>query len=658
MFRIVSDYELKGDQPAAVRNITGNIENNCEHTVLLGVTGSGKTFTMANVIDRLNRPALVISHNKTLAAQLYQEFKNLFPENRVEYFVSYYDYYQPEAYLASTDTYIEKDSSINQDIERMRHNATHSALTKSDTIIIASVSCIYSLGSPSFYRDMHILLNKGDKINRKKLISKLVTNKYERSDFYIGWGQFRVRGDIIDVFAPGYENPVRIFLNEDEIERFAQVDALSGKVQKTLEYVNIAPNNHYIAPKRVIDNAVQRIKADLHARVKEFERNKRFVEAQRIYERTMADMESIKEIGFCKGIENYSIYLSNRDYGSKPYCFLDYLPADTIIFIDESHVTLPQIRGMFQGDLSRKRSLVDFGFRLPSAFDNRPLSFEEFMSYGFRKVYVSATPSEYEISLAEDRVIEQIVRPTGLIDPHIEVRDSKYQVDSILEEIRAVIEKNERILITTLTKRMSEDLAKYLQEQGIKAFYLHSEIDTLDRYRIITKLRRGEYDCIVGVNLLREGLDIPEVSLVAVFDADKTGFLRSKSSLIQTIGRCARNINGRAIFYAEAITEAMKNAIDETERKREYQLKYNIDNNITPEGIKKNISELLDSVYEADYLKIPKQEEINYYANTGNLEKTIARLTKIMHQKANNLQFEEAAKIRDEIKKIKDAFLF
>ncbi len=653
-FNIRSEYELKGDQPRAVESIMRSINDGNEHTVLLGVTGSGKTFTMANVINEVKRPALIISHNKTLAAQLYQEFKQLFPENRVEYFVSYYDYYQPEAYLPSTDTYIEKDSAINSDIERLRHNATHSILTRQDTIVVASVSCIYSLGSPSFYRDLHLLLAKGDRSSRKAIVSKLVSIKYERSDFYISWGQFRVRGDRIDIFAPGYENPVRIMLNDDRVERLTIIDALSGKTQRDLEYVHIAPNNHYIAPKRVIETAVKRIKDDLNDRVKEFETNKRFIEAQRIYERTMSDLEAIKEIGFCKGIENYSIYLSDREPNTKPYCFLDYLPSDTVIFIDESHVTLPQLRGMHQGDLSRKRSLIEYGFRLPTALDNRPLSFEEFMSYRYNKVYVSATPSEYEISLAEGRVVEQIVRPTGLIDPPIEVRDSRYQVDDILSEIDNAVKRNERVLITTLTKRMSEDLAKYLQENKIKAFYLHSEIDTLDRYKIITKLRRGEYDCIVGVNLLREGLDIPEVSVVAVFDADKTGFLRSESALIQTIGRCARNINARAIFYAETITPAMENAIKKTDRKRQYQIEYNKKNNITPESITKNITELLDSVYEADYLKIPDEAE---QLDQDSLEKTIKRLTKLMHQKAGKLQFEEAARIRDEINRIKEAFM-
>lgn len=655
MFRLQSEYQLKGDQPEAVDGLTKSIREGNEHTVLLGVTGSGKTFTMANVIDRLNRPALVISHNKTLAAQLYQEFKTLFPDNRVEYFVSYYDYYQPEAYIASSDIYIEKDSAINADIERLRHNATHSVLTRPDTIVVASVSCIYSLGSPDFYRNMHLLLTRGDKITRKSILSKLVLIKYERSDFYISWGQFRVRGDRIDIFAPGYDNPVRIILNDDEVERLSLVDALSGRTLRELEYISIAPNNHYIAPKPVIDKAVGRIKDDLQERVGLFEGSKRFIEAQRIYERTMADLEAIKEIGFCKGIENYSIYLSDRERNSRPYCFLDYLPGNTVVFIDESHVTLPQFRGMYHGDLSRKKSLIEYGFRLPSALDNRPLNFEEFMSYRFSKIYVSATPAEFEKSLAEDRIVEQIVRPTGLIDPPIEIRDSRYQVDNVLSEIALAVERKERVLITTLTKRMSEDLAKYLQENRIKAFYLHSEIDTLDRYKIITKLRRGEYDCIVGVNLLREGLDIPEVSVVAVFDADKTGFLRSESSLIQTIGRCARNINGKAIFYAETITPAMESAIRQTDRKRQYQLEYNRKNNITPESITKNISELLESVYEADYLKIPAQEE---RMDADSLEKTLSRLTKIMQQKAKALQFEEAAKIRDEIKKIKEAFMF
>ncbi len=655
MFRLQSEYQLKGDQPEAVDGLTKSIREGNEHTVLLGVTGSGKTFTMANVINRLNRPALVISHNKTLAAQLYQEFKALFPDNRVEYFVSYYDYYQPEAYIASSDIYIEKDSAINADIERLRHNATHSVLTRPDTIVVASVSCIYSLGSPDFYRDMHLLLTRGDKITRKSILSKLVLIKYERSDFYISWGQFRVRGDRIDIFAPGYDNPVRIILNDDEVEKLSLVDALSGRTLRELEYISIAPNNHYIAPKPVIDKAVGRIKDDLQERVGLFEGSKRFIEAQRIYERTMADLEAIKEIGFCKGIENYSIYLSDRERDSRPYCFLDYLPGNTVVFIDESHVTLPQFRGMYHGDLSRKKSLIEYGFRLPSALDNRPLNFEEFMSYRFNKIYVSATPAEFEKSLAEDRIVEQIVRPTGLIDPPIEIRDSRYQVDNVLSEIALAVERKERVLITTLTKRMSEDLAKYLQENRIKAFYLHSEIDTLDRYKIITKLRRGEYDCIVGVNLLREGLDIPEVSVVAVFDADKTGFLRSESSLIQTIGRCARNINGKAIFYAETITPAMDSAIRQTDRKRQYQLEYNRKNNITPESITKNISELLESVYEADYLKIPAQEE---RMDADSLEKTLSRLTKIMQQKAKALQFEEAAKIRDEIKKIKEAFMF
>jgi len=652
-FDLVTDFQLKGDQPRAVRGILKQLEQKNEHITLLGVTGSGKTFTMANVIQRAQRPALIMSHNKTLAAQLYEEFCHLFPHNRVEYFVSYYDYYQPEAYVPASDTYIEKDSAINLDLERLRHSTTHSVLSRRDTIIVASVSCIFGLGSPEYYRKMHIMLSPGVRMTRKAFIKRLVELQYERTPFCLEWGQFRVRGDTIDVFASAYQHPVRIRFFDDEVEAIYTIDALKGTRLEPLDRAIISPNNHYIAPEDTLKRATARIKAELKSRLAYFEKKQRYLEAQRLYERTMFDVENLKELGYCKGIENYALYLSDRAPGSRPYSLMDYLYPDTLVFIDESHVTMPQLKAMYRGDYARKKTLVDFGFRLPSAMDNRPLRFEEFMTFPYTKVYVSATPGDLELELSRGRVIEQIVRPTGLIDPPILVRDAENQVDDVLMAVRQQVANNTRCLITTLTKRMAEDLSRYLNENGVKALYLHSEIDTLDRVAIINKLRSGEFHCIVGVNLLREGLDLPEVSLVAVLDADKVGFLRSYTALIQTIGRASRNINGRAIFYASRVTDAMKQTIEETERRRCFQLAYNKAHGITPESIQKNIRAILGSIYEADRPLVPAGKA----ETKGDVEKTIARLHKMMEKKAKDLEFEEAARLRDEIARLKRIFL-
>ncbi|MGA1839923.1 MAG: excinuclease ABC subunit UvrB [bacterium] len=653
-FRLKSDFNPQGDQVQAIKALVKEVNNGAPHLVLLGVTGSGKTFTMAHLIQEVQRPTLVISHNKTLAAQLYSEFKTFFPDNAVEYFVSYYDYYQPEAYIPQTDTYIEKDSSINEDIDRMRHSATHSLLDRRDVIVVASVSCIYSLGSPEEYQNMSFPIEKKQIIGRRKILEELVKMQYERNDVEFKCGTFRVRGDVVEVF-PAYEfNAIRISLFGNEIEDICSFDPLVGKKRQTLERVSIYPNSHYVLPDDKMEIAMQGIREELKQRLLVLNADGRFLEAQRLEQRTLYDLEMIQEIGYCHGIENYSRHLDGRRPGDPPHTLMDYYPPDKLIIIDESHVTIPQIRGMLEGDRSRKKSLVEFGFRLPSAYDNRPLSFEEFSSKIYQVVYVSATPSFYELRMAEGRVVEQIIRPTGLMDPEIIVRPASNQVEDLLSEIKYRVERNERVLVTTLTKRMAEDLTEYYQNLDLRVRYLHSEIDTIERTEILRDLRLGQFDCLIGINLLREGLDLPEVSLVAIMDADKEGFLRSTTSLIQTAGRAARNVNGEVIMYADRITSSMKKAIEETKRRRLIQLAFNKEHNITPETIQKSIGSLLQSVYDADYHtpSLIREEGIKYQKKGKSQEEYLEYLRVKMEMYAKELRFEEAAKIRDEIKRI------
>ncbi len=650
-FRLKSDFTPKGDQPGAIQSLSERVLKGVEHQVLLGVTGSGKTFTIANVIEKANKPALVIAHNKTLAAQLYGEFKTFFPENAVEYFVSYYDYYQPEAYIPTTDTYIEKDAMINEDIDRLRHAATRAVLERNDTIIVASVSCIYGIGAPEDYLGMHLFVETGMRLERDVFLRKLVDILYERSDDFKR-GTFRVRGDIVDIF-PAYsgDNAVRVEFFGDDIDSLYEFDSLSGKILRNLTKVTIYPNSHWITPKPRIERAISAVNRELEERLLELLREGRELEAKRLEQKTRFDMEMLREFGYCHGIENYSRHLSGRAPGEPPSCLIDYFPDDFLMIIDESHAMIPQVRGMYAGDRSRKQTLIDFGFRLPSALDNRPLKFHEFEERVHQAVYVSATPSDYEINISENRIVEQIVRPTGLKDPKIELRPVSGQLDDLLGEIRSRSEKGERILVTTLTKKMAEDITEYYSEVGIKARYLHSDINTLERVEILRDLRLGKFDVLIGVNLLREGLDIPEVSLVAIFDADKEGFLRSGRSLIQTSGRAARNINGMVIFYADTVTGSMKTAMDETARRRKIQEKYNAENNITPTSIKKEITNILSSIYESDYWTVPAaaEEEIEY----GD-ESAIRELEDEMRKTAEKLDFEKAAKLRDRIKAIKE----
>ncbi len=640
----------KGDQPKAIKELSEGIQKKISHQVLLGVTGSGKTFTAANVIANVNKPTLVIAHNKTLAAQLYGEFKTFFPENAVEYFVSYYDYYQPEAYLPSTDTYIEKDSMINDDIDRLRHAATRAVLERNDTIVVASVSCIYGIGSPEDYREMHLFIEEGMHTERDAFLRKLVDMHYERSEDFKR-GNFRVRGDIVEIF-PSFsgDNAVRVEFFGDDIDAIYEFDPLTGRILRRLTKIALYPNSHWITPRPRLEKAFSAINAELKERIDFFLAQNKQLEAQRIEQKTRFDMEMLREFGYCHGIENYSRHLSGRAPGEPPYCLIDYFPEDFLIIIDESHATVPQIGGMYQGDRSRKQTLVDFGFRLPSALDNRPLTFNEFKHRANRVIYISATPANYEIEKSNHRVIEQIVRPTGLTDPEIDLKPVKGQVDDLLGKIKKRAEKGERVLVTTLTKKMAEDITDHYQELGIRARYLHSDINTLERVEILRDLRLGKFDALIGINLLREGLDLPEVSLVAILDADKEGFLRSARSLIQTSGRAARNINGKVIFYADTVTGSMKTALEETDRRRKIQEKYNTKHKITPKSIIKNITNILNSIYEADYWTVPAvAEERVEYAD----EATIKKLEKEMKKAAEKLEFEKAAELRDRIKAIK-----
>lgn len=654
-FRIVTDFKPKGDQPRAIEELSKGVLRGLKHQVLMGVTGSGKTFTMANVLANVNKPTLVIAHNKTLAAQLYGEFKQLFPENAVEYFVSYYDYYQPEAYLPTTDTYIEKDSSINDQIDRMRHSATYSLWERRDVIIVASVSCIYGLGSPEDYHGMVIRVKIGEKISREKLLEDLVEIQYQRNNLDFYRGIFRVRGDVVEVF-PAYEEDraIRIEFFDDQIERLVEFDPLTGKTIKGMDRVAIYPGSHYVTPSENLRRAINSIREELKERLEELKREEKLLEAQRLEQRTHFDLEMLEEMGYCPGIENYSRHLSGRRAGEPPPTLLDYFPEDFLLFIDESHVTIPQLQGMYRGDRSRKETLVEYGFRLPSALDNRPLTFEEFEKRVNQVTYVSATPSQYEIEKGGGVVVEQIIRPTGLMDPEIILKPATNQVEDLMEEIQKRVEMGHRVLVTTLTKRMAEDLCEYYKDMGIRVQYLHSDIDTLERIKIIRDLRKGEFDVLVGINLLREGLDIPEVSLVAIFDADKEGFLRSEKSLIQTCGRAARNVSGQVILYADAITKSMEKALHETNRRRILQTEYNQRYGITPKTVSKSIYEIISSVYEADYYTVPViQEEEEAYLAKGDTEKILASLTKEMNRAAKNLEFEKAAAIRDKLIAIK-----
>jgi excinuclease ABC subunit B len=653
-FKVVSSYQPRGDQASAIEQLVTGLSDGEKHQVLLGVTGSGKTFTMAKVVERLNRPTLVLAHNKTLAAQLYHEFRGFFPENAVEYFVSYYDYYQPEAYIASTDTYIEKESTINDEIDRLRLSATRSLFERRDVLIVASVSCIYGLGSPEAYYGMLLLLENGQHISRRDILSKLVEVLYERNDLDFKRGTFRVRGDTIEIH-PTYENiGFRIELWGDEVEKLSTFDPLTGDEIRLLDRLTVYPKTHFVMPRPRIEQAVETIKEELKGWEGLLEQGGRLLEAQRIHQRTLFDMEMIKEIGYCHGIENYSRHFTGRLPGQPPPTLLDYLPQDSLMFIDESHQTMPQLRAMYHGDRSRKENLVEYGFRLPSAMDNRPLTFEEFQVRTNQLIYVSATPGPYELTSTGGVVVEQVIRPTGLTDPEVEVRPVRGQIDDLLNQIRLRAEKNQRVLVTTLTKRMAEDLAEYYTEVGVKCRYLHSEIDTLERIKILRGLRKGEFDVLIGINLLREGLDLPEVSLVAILDADKEGFLRSADSLIQTIGRAARHLEGKAILYADRHTDSMKRAINETNRRREIQARYNIENNITPESIIKSIDMTLVSVVEADYVKLPEEPVDEMVAvDPEKAVEMIAKLEEQMREAAKKFEFERAAQLRDKAKALR-----
>jgi excinuclease ABC subunit B len=653
-FQIGVSYSPRGDQETAIEGLLQGVDAGSQHQVLLGVTGSGKTFTMAKVIEASGRPSIVLAHNKTLAAQLYHEFKTFFPNNAVEYFVSYYDYYQPEAYIPNSDVYIEKESTVNDELDRLRLSATRSLFERRDCVIIASVSCIYGIGSPEAYYGMLLMLEKGMHVSRKELLGRLVELLYERNDHDFKRGTFRVRGDVVEVFPSYDEYAVRIELWGDEVESLHHVDPLTGAIRQSHNRLPIYPKTHYVLSEDMKEKAMGTIKEELEWWRTELEKNGKLIEAQRIHQRTMFDLEMIKTIGYCHGIENYSRHFSGRLPGEAPPTLLDYLPADHLVFVDESHQTMPQIRGMWHGDRSRKENLVNHGFRLPSALDNRPLTFEEFQNRVNQVIYVSATPGPYELEIAKGVTVEQIIRPTGLVDPPVEVRPIRGQVDDLLNEIRIRVEKNERVLITTLTKRMSEDLASYYSEVGVKCQYLHSEVSTLDRIKLLRDLRKGELDVLIGVNLLREGLDLPEVSLVAILDADKEGFLRSFGSLIQTIGRAARNLNGRAILYADVLTDSMKQAMGETDRRRRIQTDYNVANGITPQSIIKPIDMSLVRIAESDYVTIPLEPE-SPESELDPKEKLqlIADLELRMREAARQFEFEKAAQLRDRIKALK-----
>ncbi|HXG51654.1 MAG TPA: excinuclease ABC subunit UvrB [candidate division Zixibacteria bacterium] len=652
-FRLVSQFKPQGDQPAAIAKLVEGLRRGKRHQVLLGVTGSGKTFTMANVIAAANRPTLVLAPNKTLAAQLYNEFRELFPENAVRYFVSYYDYYQPEAYVPSTDTYIEKDASINDEIDKLRHSATKALLERRDTVIVASVSCIYGLGSPEAYFDLMVYLEEGNRIERDAVLRKLVDIQYQRNDADFHRGTFRARGDVVEIF-PAYEDvsALRIEFFDDMIEAIYEIDPIRGRVQRRVDKAAIYPASHYVTTAERMKEAIAGIRAELRERLAELRGEGKLLEAQRLEQRTLYDLELLEEMGFCPGIENYSRHLTGRRPGEPPPTLLNYFPPDFLLFIDESHVTVPQIGGMYRGDRSRKETLVEYGFRLPSALDNRPLNFEEFEACVNQAIYVSATPGPYELEKSGGAVVEQLIRPTGLTDPEVVVRPARSQVDDLLDEIRKRVERNERVLVTTLTKRMAEDLTDYYQELNVRVRYLHSDIETIERVEIIRQLRLGQFDVLVGINLLREGLDLPEVSLVAVLDADKEGFLRSDRSLIQTIGRAARNVNGTVILYADTVTESMKRAIDETNRRRRVQAAFNRKHGITPQTVIKSLGSPLVKIYEADYVEVPVAAEPVAPYTPGEIAGQLKQLRKAMQQAARALEFEKAAELRDRIREL------
>jgi excinuclease ABC subunit B len=656
-FHLVSDFELKGDQARAIDEIEAGLRRGDPHQVLLGVTGSGKTFTMAQVVARVNRPSLVMVHNKTLAAQLYQEFKRFFPQNAVEYFVSYYDYYQPEAYVPATDTYIEKEATTNDEIDRMRLSATRSLLERRDVLIVASVSCIYGLGSPEAYYGMVLPIERGQAISRDQVLRKLVEIQYERNDVEFGRGTFRVRGDIVEVFPSYDELAIRIGFFGDQIDELALVDPLTGRAVRRLDKLAVYPKTHFVTSRDRTKLAVDTIKAELTERLANLEHDGKLLEAQRLHQRTMFDLEMMKEIGYCSGIENYSRHLTGRQPGEPPPTLLDYLPPDALLIVDECHQTVPQVRGMFAGDRARKQVLVEYGFRLPSALDNRPLNFDEWEKRAPQIVFVSATPGPYELARANGVVVEQIIRPTGLLDPEIDIRPVAGQVDDLLGEIRTRVAAGERVLVTTLTKRMAEDLTQYYHELGVRVRYLHSDIETLERIEILRDLRRGAFDVLVGINLLREGLDLPEVSLVAILDADKEGFLRSGGSLIQTAGRAARNVHGRVIMYGDKLTDAMRQALDETSRRRTIQHAYNETHGITPTSIVKGIDEVMSSVYERDYVTVDAADGVEVFHSQAEVEAKIGALSKEMRAAAANLEFEKAAAIRDQIKTLRTTVL-